>query len=319
MAVLITGLGYIGIALATRLLERGERVVGLENGFSTVPDALRRLARQPGMRLVRGSVSSPRSIERAFADGDVTIVYHLAGQASAHPEAATAAYTERTNLVGPRLVYEAAARRGVRRFVYASSFKLYGDDLEGVVDERRPYGFVGDLAHVTKVYAEKLLEMLAGRHDPPVANVRLGIVYGLGPAMKTDQRFLTVPNLFCLRAARGEPLIVHSGANRPMGFLHLDDAVDALLASGEAKQDGRARAYNAVSEMLSVGEVAGLVRQAAAARGLRVRVDGATEPRAERYRVSSALERSGFVPGRAMRDTLPAVLDYYSKLDCGKR
>jgi nucleoside-diphosphate-sugar epimerase len=283
---LITGLGYIGIALATRLLEGGERVVGLESGFSTVPDALRRLARRPGMQLVRGSVSSARSIERAFADGDVTTVYHLAGQASAHPEAAPAAYTERTNLVGPRLVYEAAARFGTRRFVYGSSFKLYGDDLRGVVDESRPYGLVGDLAHVTKLYAEKLLEMLATQRDVAVSHVRLGIVYGL---------------------------------NRPMGFLHLDDAVDALAASAEAKQDEGARAYNAVAEVLTVGEVAGLVRQAAEARGLPVRVDGAIEPPAERYRVSSALARSGFVAVRVMRDSVPAVLNYYSKLEGEQR
>lgn len=311
MAVLITGLGYLGIALAWRLLERGERVVGLENGFSTVAGSLRRLAREPGLQLVRGSVNGVRSLERALGAGDVETVYHLAAQASAHPQAASAAYTERTNLIGPRLVFETAVRHGAQRLVYGSSFKLYGDDLKGTVDEGRPYGFVADLAHVTKLYAEKLFEMLAAQHKVPVANVRLGIVYGLGPAMKTDQRFLTVPNLFCLRVAQGQPLVVRPGANRPMAFLHLEDAVDALIAAGAAIREPEARAMNATCEVLTVGEVAARVAEAAAARGVDARIDGAADSPPRRYRVTSALAAAGWSPRRTMREALPTVLDHF--------
>ena len=314
MASLITGLGYIGTALARDLLERGERVVGLENGFSTVPAALRRLAAHPRCRLVRGSVNSVRSIERAFAAGDergVETVYHLAAQASAHPAAARPSYTEATNLVAPRLVFEAAARHGVRRFVYGSSFRVYGDDLAGTVDEAHPYGRIGDLSHLSKVYAEKLLEMLSQQHSVPVANVRLGVVYGLGPAMKRDPRFLTVPNLFCLRAVRGEPLVVHAGANRPIGFLHLDDAVAALLLVAEARAEPGACPYNAVSEVLTVGEVADRVGTCAERRGLAARVEGAGTPFAERWSVSSGLDALGFRPRQTMAESLDDVLAYY--------
>src|SRR5215208_894393 len=207
----MTGIGYIGAALAEALLADGEHVVGLENGFSTVPEVVNRLARHPRFTLVRGSINSERTVERAFqaasdaAEGGVDAVYHLAAQASAHPQAAPPSYTEQTNLVAPRLVYEAAVRHGARTFVYGSSFRVYGDDVSGVVGEDTPYGRIGDLAHLSKVYAEKLLEMLAGQHAVPVANVRLGVVDGLGPLMKDDPRFLTVPNLFCLRTVAGAP------------------------------------------------------------------------------------------------------------------
>ena len=319
MAVLITGLGYIGVALARALLDRGEMVVGLENGFSTVPGALRGLATdsETRFRLVRGSVNSPRSIERAFSvaaaggSAGVDTVYHLAAQASAHPEAAPPSYTEATNLVAPRLVFEATARHGTRRFVYGSSFRVYGDELRGTIDEARPYGQIGDLSHLSKIYAEKLVEMLAGQAGVAAANVRLGVVYGLGPAMKTDPRFLTVPNLFCLRAARGETLVVHAGANRPIGFLHLDDAVDALLLAAEACDAPGARAYNAVSEVLTAGEVAEIVRADGQPRGLAVRIEGAAPASAERWTVTSVLDARGFHPRRAMRESLDEVLTYY--------
>ena len=314
MAILITGLGYIGTALAHTLLDRGETVVGLENGFSSVPEALARLATRRGFRLIRGSVNSVASVRRAVAGAGVETVYHLAAQASAHPEAASPSYTERTNLVAPRLVFEAAAQNGARRFVYGSSFRVYGDDLAGSVNESRPYGRVGDLSHLSKIYAEKLLEMLAWQHGVAAANLRIGVVYGLGPAMKSDPRFLTVPNLFCLRAARGEPLTVHPGANRAVGFIHLDDAVAALITAAEAPTEHGARPYNAVSQVLTVGEVATMVKVSAERRGLAAKIEGAASAPSERWSVTSSLDAVGFRWRRTMDGSLDDVLAYYLQL-----
>ena len=323
MTALITGIGYIGAALAEALLADGERVVGLENGFSTVPSAVRELARHPRFRLVRGSVNSARSIARAFAVADAPIdaVYHLAAQASAHPQAAPPSYTEATNLVAPRLVYEAAVAHGVMALVYGSSFRVYGDDLSGVVGEDTPYGRIGDLSHLSKVYAEKLFEMLAAQHPLPVANVRLGVIYGLGPLMKDDPRFLTVPNLFCKRTVAGDALTVHAGANRPIGFLHLDDAVGALRASVEIarSRSSDAWAVNAVSEVLGVGEVAAIVEREASVRGLQPNIVGAGPLTAPRWSVASSLDAAGFKPTQTMRSSLGAVLDYYASRRAGEQ
>ncbi len=317
MAALITGVGYIGAALAEALLADGERVVGLENGFSTLPPVVNRLARHPRFTLVRGSVNSARTIDRAFqgAGDTVDVVYHLAAQASAHPQAAPPSYTEATNLVAPRLVYEAAAQHGARALVYGSSFRVYGDELSSVVEEGTPYGRIGDLSHLSKVYAEKLFEMLAVQHAVPVANVRLGLVYGLGPLMKEDPRFLTVPNVFCMRTVAGEALTVHTGANRPIGFLHLDDAVQALRMAAEVARvrGSGAWALNAVSEVLGVGEVAAIVEREARARGLSPRIEGAGPLTGPRWSVASSLDAAGFRPTRTMGDSLGAVLDYYRR------
>jgi nucleoside-diphosphate-sugar epimerase len=133
--------------------------------------------------------------------------------------------------------------------------------------------------------------------------------------MKHDPRFLTVPNLFCLRAVVGEPLRVNAGANRPIGFLHLDDAVQALRLSAElARARGAgAEAVNAVSEVLSVGEVAAIVEHAAASRGLRSQVEGAGPLTGPRWSVASSLDAAGFRPRRTMAESLGAVLDYYAR------
>ena len=146
-------------------------------------------------------------------------------------------------------------------------------------------------------------------------SVRLGVVYGLGPLMKDDPRFLTVPNLFCMRVVAGEPLTVHAGANRPIGFLHLDDAVQALRVAAKvvhARGSGSV-AVNAVSEVLGVGEVAAIVEREARARHLRASVEGAGPLTGPRWSVTSSLDSAGFRPTRTMRETLGAVLDYYAR------
>ncbi|MFN8525400.1 MAG: NAD(P)-dependent oxidoreductase [Chloroflexota bacterium] len=314
MTVLVTGLGYIGSAVARALLERGERVVAVENMFSTLPRVVARLGAPDRFRLVRGSINSPLTLDQAFAGEDVRAVIHLAAQASAHPRAATASYTERTNLVGPRLVFERAAQAGALTWIHGSSFRVYGDELAGAVDEDAPYGKLVDLAHLSKVYAEKLIEMLAGQHGARAVNARLGVVYGLGPVMKRDPRFLTVPNLFCMRTAAAQPLTVHPGANRPIGFVHLDDAVRALLSLLDQTGNATCAAANVVTEVLTVGEVADHVGAAAAARGLEVRVEGAAPAPMERWRVISRLDPGLTVASRDMASAVGEVLDYY--LEC---
>jgi nucleoside-diphosphate-sugar epimerase len=309
VAVLVVGVGYIGAALTASILRDGQRVVGLDNGFATDLGALRHLSQLGDFRLVTGSVTSARCVARAFARERVDTVYLLAAQASAHPLAAPPHYTERTNLGGPRVVLDAAVRRGVERVVYGSSLRVYGQRLPERVDETLPYGPQGDLAHLSHVYGEKLVELYARRAGIRAAAVRLAVVYGVGPVMKTDYRFMTVPNKFCLQAVRREPLEVHAGAPAT-AFIHLDDASAALRAAALGPMGFQA--VNAAGEVTTLTGLAAEVARAAAARGLRVHVQGsrgeAPEPPVV---IESRLAATGWRPTRSLGTSLGALLDHF--------
>jgi nucleoside-diphosphate-sugar epimerase len=311
MTTLITGLGYIGARLAEDLLAAGESVVALENFFCTSRSELGGLLRRPGLKLIRGSINRPDTLQRALAAGPVRALVHLAAQPSAHPEAASARYTELTNLVGARLTLEAARGAGVEMVVLGSSFRVYGDDLANVVTEQQPYGRVGDLAHLSKIYLEKLAEMMAATRGPRCVAVRLGITYGLGPVMKTDPRFMTVPNRFAQLAAREEPLTVHAGATRPAGFIHVEDAGAALRTVLGADWSVPYWAVNAVAECLTVREVAECVRAAARERGLRGRILGPALRSHPEVVVRSSLSSAGFRPRRRLAESVGEVIDYF--------
>src|ERR671936_1950655 len=230
VATLLTGVGYIGATLLRRLVERGAAaapVVALENFYSTPRETVE-ASLPAGTRLVEGDVADPLAVARAFdvlGSAPDTIVYHLAAQPSAAMAAREPEVTERSNLIGARVVLEAARSRGAQ-VVFGGSFRVYGDDLIGQsVDEQTPYGRVGDLSHLSKIYVEQLARMIG----LPFVSVRLGVTYGLSPVMKTTPALMTVPNLFCQRAAQGEVLQVQQ--DRPLAFIHVRDAADALLAA----------------------------------------------------------------------------------------
>src|SRR5712691_12657482 len=231
VATLLTGVGYIGATLLSRLAERGGQtapMVALDNFFSTSREQVR-AALPPCCQLIEGDVADPSVVGRAFdaAGGDDVVVYHLAAQPSAGIAQTDPQTTERSNLVGARVVLEAAHAREAR-VVFGGSFRVYGDDLAGqTVDEQTPYGRVGDLSHLSKIYVEQLAHMIGGRF----VSVRLGVTYGLSPIMKTTRAFMTVPNLFCQRAVQREALQVLE--DRPVAFIHVRDAADALILAAD--------------------------------------------------------------------------------------
>ena len=198
------------------------------------------------------------------------------------------------------MVLEAARERNAR-VVFGGSFRVYGDELTSqTVDEDVPYGKVGDLSHLSKMYVEQLARML----DVPFVSVRLGVTYGLSPIMKTSPAFMTVPNLFCQRAAQGQPLQVLE--DRPIAFIHVDDAAAALLAS--ANGQCRFGAVNAAPEVATVGQVARLVQRLMQDRGGSVQIEGAASSEAG-FRVTSRL--APFTPRHTLADGLSDVLDLF--------
>jgi nucleoside-diphosphate-sugar epimerase len=303
VAILLTGVGYIGLPLLRRLQARGERVVGLENFFSTPRELL-----PPDLDLLEGDVAEPADVARAFdrasRRNEPPAVYHLAAQPSAAIAARDPGYTERTNLVGARILLEAARERGAP-VVFGSSFRVYGDDVVGqAVDEDAPYGRVGDLSHLSKMYVEQLARMLG----VAFISVRLGVTYGLGPLMKThDPALMTVPNLFCQRAARGEVLQVQD--DRPLAFIHVQDAVEALLlAEARLFRSGSPwQVANAATEVATVGHLARTVRRLAEQRGRLSRIQGAAASEAT-FQVRSRL---GLQPTHTLETSLGEVLDFF--------
>ncbi len=254
MRLLVLGAGYVGAALADRALAEGHDVVLADNWYATDRGQLAELERR-GARVETTDVRHERGVRELVEDG-FERVFLLAAQASRPLSEREPRYTEETNLTGPRVIAEAVAKAGSPALVYASSLHVYGPRLEGEVGPDRPYGPQGDLAHLSKVYAELCLEMYARRHGFALSVLRLGIVYGRSPVEHARPESQTVVDKFRKLAAAGERLPVDAGS-ATIGVVHVDDVARIML---DAPAQHGVAAENVAAESVTVADVAALAQ-----------------------------------------------------------
>lgn len=258
MRLLILGAGYLGARLGELALHAGHELVLADNWRVTAREQLAGLE-------ARGARVETLDVRDADAVGVLARerfdrVHLLAAQASRPLSISDPGYTEQTNLVGPRVVAEALVAAGGTPppLVYGSSLHVYGPDLSGEIGVDAPYGRQGDLAHLSKIYAELCLELYAHRHGFDLALLRLGIVYGPSPVEHDRPESQTVVDKFRGLAAAGEELTLDDGGRATIGVVHVDDVARILLAAPHGPGITRA---NIAAETVTVGDVARLARR----------------------------------------------------------
>jgi nucleoside-diphosphate-sugar epimerase len=255
-AHLILGAGYMGAALAEVALEQDDAVTLADNWYATDRDRLRELEHE-GARVETADIRRSEDVERLL-ERDVDRVYLLAAQASRIVAEREPDYTESTNVTGARRVAEALVARGGAALVYASSLNVYGPSPTGPVSASHPYGRQGDLAHLSKIYAEQCLLMHAERAGFDLSVLRFGIVYGPSPASHEEDERQTVVDRFCRLVAAGEELPLDDGGRATIGAVHVEDCAWIMLH--EPREPGVSFA-NVAAEAVTVADVAALARR----------------------------------------------------------
>lgn len=227
MKTLVTGgTGFLGKAIARRLLDRGDRVCSLSR------HAHPELA-EWGVDVLQGDVADADVVERAAAGCDV--VFHVASRVGAWGPRAE--YV-RTNVDGTRNVVAACRRSGVGKLVYTSTPSVVhtGGDIEGA-DESLPYAEHFETAYPeTKALAEQLV-LAANDADLATAALRPHLVWGPG-----DNHL--IPRL--LARARAGRVALIGRRDKLVDATYIDNAADAHLLAADRLGPGSAcagRAY----------------------------------------------------------------------------
>ena len=229
MRILVTGAaGFIGFHTATRLLDRGDEVVGLDNMSPYYDVALKeaRLARlkgRNGFSFIKADLSEREIVEAVFAEERPARVIHLAAQAGVrysldHPHA----YAD-ANITGFLHVLEGCRQTRVEHLVYASSSSVYG------ANRKLPFKVSDTVDHPVSLYGatkkanELMAHSYAHLYGLPVTGLRFFTVYG--PWGRPDMSLFQ----FTRNILEGKPIQVFNYGHHSRDFTYIDDVAEGVL------------------------------------------------------------------------------------------
>ncbi len=303
MHILVTGSsGTIGTRLCETLIQKGHTVTGidwLENKWQKSVDAL----------TVRCDLRDEAATHALTLPENIDALVHLAANARVyelveHPERA------RDNFLTLFNALELARKRGIKRFLFASSRESYGnipaakytEDLVRVENCESPYT-------ASKVGGEALVEAYRRCYDMDQITFRFSNVYGM-----YDDSVRVVP-LFIRLAGKNEAMNVF-GKDKCLDFTYIDDCVDGIIKALENFETAKNDTYN-----LAFGEGTTIVHLAERVKELMGSTSALSvgEPRTGevvRYiaDISKAKKAFGYAPKTSFAEGIEKSVEWYRKI-----
>ena len=225
MNYLITGgAGFLGAALANRLMRRGDHVRVLDDLSTGNPQAL-----APEIHFTRGDINDRPKLWTLLQEVDC--VYHLAARVSVPESVLYPREYNTVNVGGTVTLMEAMRDVGVRRVVLISSGAVYGDQAaqplkeSAIPNPRSPYA-------VSKLAAEYYVRTIGSLWKIETVCLRVFNAYGPGQHLPPAHAPV-IPN-FLRQAVLGGTLVVHGNGEQTRDYVYVEDAVNAMVAASTA-------------------------------------------------------------------------------------
>ena len=220
MNILITGAtGFIGSRLALKCLEKQYfvRAFGQEN--TSAEKQNRKIIEQNGAEVVLGSVTDCEHIKKVCSGIDW--IFHLA--AAQHEVNVPDRYFREINVIGTNNLLDGSVEAGVKRFVHGSSIGVYGESLDGNIDESSPLK-PNNIYGITKLEAERVVQSYMEKL--PSVIIRISETYGPGDR-RLLKLFKTIKNKLFYMIGKGKNL------HHP---IFIEDLIEGLLLSAEIEE-----------------------------------------------------------------------------------
>ncbi|HET8649762.1 MAG TPA: NAD-dependent epimerase/dehydratase family protein [Gemmatimonadales bacterium] len=259
MKVFITGgAGFIGSHLAQRLLDRGDRVIVLDDLSTGQMDNIAHLVGRDGFEYRVGSALDVPLVTELVDRCDVTV--HLAAAVGVRLIVEQPVHTIETNVRGTEVVLGAAAKKQ-KLVVLASSSEVYGKGVKIPFNECDDLN-LGPTLHSRWAYAcSKALDewlALAYWREKGVPVIIARFFNTVGPR-QTGRYGMVLPN-FVNQALLNEPITVFGTGKQSRCFGHVNDAVESVLRL-IATPDAVGEVFNIGSDReVTIRELAELVR-----------------------------------------------------------
>ena len=217
---IVTGAaGFIGGALAKRLINEGHYVVTIDN-LSTgleenIPD---------GVDFIHGDCADAIIVEQ-LPDKKYEAILHIAGQSSGEISFDDPIYDIRTNAESTLLLLKYALKKQCQRFIYAGTMSVYGIKPDHAVSEEEgcmPQSFYG----VAKLASEHYMRIYQ-HYGINSTSLRLFNVYGPGQNMLNLRQGMV--SIFMAQMIENNHVHIKGSKSRFRDFVYIDDVVESFI------------------------------------------------------------------------------------------
>lgn len=236
------GAGFIGSNLCQALLSMGCRVRCLDDLSTGKEENVALFAGHPGYSFMRGDIKDYDTCLRA-AEG-VDYVLHQAAWGSVTRSVAMPLFYIQNNIVGTANMLEASRQSGVKRFVYASSSSVYGDEPNLPKSEGREGRLLSPYA-MTKRTNEECARQYFLHYGLPTVGLRYFNVFGR--RQDPDGAYAAVIPRFIRLLLHGESPTINGDGHQSRDFTYIENVIEANLKACLAPVSACGEAYNIAS------------------------------------------------------------------------
>lgn len=230
MRILITGgAGFIGSNLAKKLMDRGDKVVIIDN-FNDYydpklkKDRIKKYLQGYNFKLYKGDIRDIRLLDKIFKAERIEKVMHLAALAGVRSSLLDPIEYEDVNVRGTLNLLEMAKKYKIKNFVYASSSSVYGNNKKQPFSESDSVDTPISPYAATKKATELLAHVYSHIYGLNTTGLRYFTVYG--PWGRPDMALF----LFTDGIAKGTPIKVFNKGKMSRNFTYVDDIVSGTIA-----------------------------------------------------------------------------------------
>ncbi len=233
------GAGFIGSNLCEAIMKKGCRVRCLDDLSTGKMENIEALMRDRRFEFIKGDVKELTTCMDACENVD--FVLHQAAWGSVPRSIEMPIFYCANNICGTLNMLEAARVKGVRKFVYASSSSVYGDEPNLPKKE----GIEGNLLSpyaVTKRCDEEWAKQYTRHYGMDTYGLRYFNVFGR--RQDPDGAYAAVIPRFIRMLLNGEQPVINGDGRQSRDFTYIENVIEANLKACAAGKDAAGEAYN---------------------------------------------------------------------------
>jgi UDP-glucuronate 4-epimerase len=215
--------------LTERLLRDGWSVVGVDNFDEFYDPQVKRrniaeTMSNPRFHLIEADIRDERAMEEAIGP-DVDVIIHLAARAGVRPSIEQPLLYNTVNINGTAVLLEAVRRRGIKKFVFASSSSVYGNNKKVPFSESDNVDFPISPYAATKKAGELICHTYHHLYGIAINCLRFFTVYG--PRQRPDLAI----HKFARLIEDGKPVPIYGDGSMMRDFTYIDDIINGVVAA----------------------------------------------------------------------------------------